>query len=143
MQGFDVIKSTVWSNEKTRHILAYMLVSAHRTQMIKHYGPPARLEKNVETFLETYTDNPSVVSGPDIEDNRWFVVLFREHTRVKDTIDTLLEDGGLSSGVSRRITVRILQHHRVLLGKAIGPYLIEGFERHLAKFIRGRQFWVE
>jgi hypothetical protein len=84
-----------------------------------------------------------VVSGPDIEDNRWFVVLYREHTLVKDTIDTLLEDGGLSSGVSRRIAVRILQHHRVLLGKAIDPYLIEGFERHLAKFIRGRPFWVE
>ena len=143
IQGFDVIKSTAWSNEKTRHILVYMLVSAHRTQMIKHYGPPAHLEKNVEKFLEIYTDNPSVVSGPDIEDNRWFVVLFREHTQVKDIIDTLLEDGGVSSGVSGRIAVRILQHHRVLIGKAIGPYLIEGFERHLAKFIRGRPFWVE
>jgi tRNA nucleotidyltransferase (CCA-adding enzyme) len=143
IQGFDVIKSTVWSNEKTRHIFGYMLVSSHRTKMDKHYGPPVHLEKDVEKFLSIYTDNPRVVSGPDIETNRWFVVLFREHTLVKETVDKLLVDGGARIGVSSRIAVRILQHHRVLMGKSIGPYLTEGFERHLAKFIRGRPFWVE
>lgn len=143
IQGFDVIESTVWSNEKTRHVLAYMLVSINRTETDKHFGPPVHLEKDVEKFLRVYTDNPRVVSGPEIEDDRWFVVLYREHTLVKDTMDKLLSDGGARIGVSKRIAVRILQHHRVLIGKSIAPYLKGGFERHLAKFIRGRPFWVE
>ena len=143
IQGFDVVESTVWSNEKTRHIFAYMLVSINRTEMDKHFGPPVHLEKDVKKFLEVYTDNPRVVSGPEIENNRWFVVLYREHTLVKDTLDKLLSDGGARIGISKGIAVRILQHHRILMGKSIGPYLIEGFERQLAKFIRGRPFWVE
>ena len=143
IQGFDVIESTVWSNEKTRHVLAYMLVSINRTETDKHFGPPVHLEKDVKKFLRVYTDNPRVVSGPEIEDDRWFVVLYREHTLVKDTMDKLLSDGGARIGVSKRIAVRILQHHRVLIGKSIAPYLKGGFERHLAKFIRGRPFWVE
>jgi tRNA nucleotidyltransferase (CCA-adding enzyme) len=143
LQGFDVVDSTVWSNEKTRHILAYMLASINRTEVDKHFGPPVHLEKDVEKFLGVYSDNPRVVSGPEIENNRWFVVLYREHTLVKDTVDKLLSDGGARIGVSKRIAVRILQHHRVLMGKSIGPYLTEGFERQLAKFIRGRPFWVE
>ena len=55
----------------------------------------------------------------------------------------LLMDGGARIGVSRGTAVRILQHHRVITGESIAPYLDEGFERHLAKFIRGRPFWVE
>lgn len=142
-QGFDVIESTVWSNEKTRHIFSLMLTSNNRTETDKHFGPPVQLEKDVKKFLGIYTDNPRVVSGPEIEDGRWFVVLYREHTRVKDTLDELLIDGGTRIGVSKGTAVRILQHHRIITGKSIGPYLNEGFERHLAKFIRGRPFWVE
>jgi len=143
LHGFDVVRSTAWSNEKTRHILAYMLVSIKRTEMDKHFGPPVHIKKDVEKFLGVYTDNPRVVSGPEIEDDRWFVVLYREHSHVKDTMDDLLSDGGAGIGVSRRTAVRILQHHRVIIGKDIDPYLKEGFERHLAEFIRGRPFWVE
>lgn len=143
LKGFDVIRSTVWSNEETRHVLAYMLGSINRTETDKHFGPPVGMEKDVERFLGIYTDNPRVVSGPEIEDGRWFVVLYRHHTHVTDTMDELLSDGGARIGVSRRTAVRILQHHRVIVGEGIGPYLNGGFERHLAEFIRGRPFWVE
>ena len=143
LKGFNVIRSTVWSNEETRHVLAFMLGAINRTETDKHFGPPVDLEKDVDKFLGIYTDNPRVVSGPDIEDERWFVVLYRHHTHVKDTIDELLNDGGARIGVSRRTAVRILQHHRVIVGEGIDPYLNEGFERHLAEFIRGRPFWVE
>ena len=142
-QGFDVLRSSIWSNEKTRHVLAYMLASISRTETDKHFGPPVHLEKDVKKFNAAYTDNPRVVSGPEIEDGRWFVVLYREHTGVKETMDKLLVDGGARIGVSRGTAVRILQHHRVITGESIAPYLEEGFERHLAKFIRGRPFWVE
>ncbi len=142
-QGFDVLRSSIWSNEKTRHVLVYMLASINRTKTDKHFGPPVHLEKDVKKFNAAYTDNPRVVSGPDIEDGRWYVVLYREHTGVKDTMDKLLVDGGARIGVSRGTAVRILQHHRVITGGSIAPYLEEGFERHLAKFIRGRTFWVE
>ncbi len=143
LKGFNVIRSTVWSNEETRHVLAFMLGAINRTETDKHFGRPGALEKDVDKFLGIYTDNPRVVSGPDIEDERWFVVLYRHHTHVKDTIDELLNDGGARIGVSRRTAVRILQHHRVIVGEGIDPYLNEGFERHLAEFIRGRPFWVE
>ena len=85
----------------------------------------------------------NLVSGPSLEGDTWYVVLRRDPVGLRDVTVKLLEDGGGRIGVSQKFAIRVLQHHRVLEGREIEPYLSGGFERHLAKFLRGRPYWDE
>jgi tRNA nucleotidyltransferase (CCA-adding enzyme) len=141
--GFKVLRSGAWSNEETRHIFIYELETAKIPEAVKHMGPPANLEKNVRQFIDAYKNNPRTIAGPDLLRDRWYVLVKREYTDVKKLMDNLLADGGRNIGVSKKISVRILQHHRVLLTSEIGDYLKEGFEVYLYDWLKGRPQWIE
>ncbi len=142
-RGFKVVKTSAWSNDETRHILVYQVEESDLPEVYKHYGPPVGLERNVEQFKEAYRGRSNLVNGPAVEDDTWYVVLRREKTNVKEVVSALMGDGGRGIGVSQRLAIRILQHHRVLYGFEVEPYLVDGFERHMAKLMRGRPYWVE
>jgi tRNA nucleotidyltransferase (CCA-adding enzyme) len=142
-QGFRVLRSTAWSNEETRHIFVYELDSGIIPEAVKHSGPPAHLENNVRQFIEAYRDNPRTITGPDLFKDRWYVLLRREHVEIKEFMGVLLADGGRDIGVSRKLSVRILQHHRVLLNEEIEEYLVDGFEDYLYDWLKGRPIWIE
>jgi tRNA nucleotidyltransferase (CCA-adding enzyme) len=142
-QGFKVLRSTAWSNEKTRHIFIYELESRTIPKVIKHIGPPAHLENNVNEFIETYRDNPKTIAGPDLLIDRWFVLIKRDYNEIKQLLDNLLEDGGRFIGVSRKLSIRIIQRHRALLNEEIENYLIDGFEVYLYGWLKGRPLWIE
>jgi tRNA nucleotidyltransferase (CCA-adding enzyme) len=140
---FKVLRSTTWSNEETRHIFIYELESAKIPEAMKHMGPPAHLEKNVEEFIKAYEANPRTIAGPDLIGDRWFVLINRDYTDIKSFTSKLLYDGGRSIGISRKISVRILQHHRILLNEEIEEYLVDGFDAFLYDWLEGRPLWVE
>jgi tRNA nucleotidyltransferase (CCA-adding enzyme) len=142
-QGFRVLRSTVWSNEETRHVFVFELESSVIPETVKHMGPPSSLESNVRQFIDVYRDNPKTVAGPDLIGDRWYVLVKREYTDVLDLMRSLLMDGGRDIGVSRKLTVRILQHHRLLLNEGIGDYLVNGFKEFLFKWLKGRPLWLE
>jgi tRNA nucleotidyltransferase (CCA-adding enzyme) len=141
--GFKVLRSRAWSDEKIRHIFIYELDSATIPEAVKHIGPPAHLENNVKQFIETYKDNPRTISGPDLVVDRWYVLIRRDYTDVKLLLDNILKDGGRSIGVSRKLSIRILQHHRVLMNEEIRDYLRDGFEDILYDWLKGRPHWIE
>lgn len=141
--GFKVLRSGAWSNEETRHIFIYELETSKIPEAVKHMGPPANLEKNVRQFIDAYKNNPRTIAGPDLLRDRWYVLVKREYTDVKKLMDDLLADGGRNIGVSKKISVRILQHHRVLLDSEIGDYLKEDFEVYLYDWLKGRPQWIE
>ena len=141
--GFKVLRTGAWSNEETRHVFIYELESAKIPEAVKHIGPPANLESNVRQFIDTYKNNPRTIAGPDFLKDRWYVLVKREYTDVKKLMDSLLTDGGRDIGVSRKLSVRILQHHRVLLDNEIGDYLKGGFEAYLYDWLKGRPRWIE
>lgn len=141
--GFTVLRATAWSNEKTRHILVYELESECIPETMKHMGPPAQIEANVMQFIDAYMDNPKTVAGPDLFGDRWYVLVRRDYTNIKTLMSSLLSDGGRSIGVSRKFSVRILQHHRVLLNTQIEDYLFDGFEGFLFDWLKGRPLWIE
>jgi tRNA nucleotidyltransferase (CCA-adding enzyme) len=142
-KGFEVLRSTTWSNEITRHIFIYELATATIPKAVKHYGPPAHLEPNVKEFIDTYKNNGRTISGPQIEDNKWYVILKRESNNAKQIVDKILEDGGRNIGVSRKIAIRIQQHNRILLNWDIEEYLTDGFEDFLLEWLKGRPYWIE
>jgi tRNA nucleotidyltransferase (CCA-adding enzyme) len=141
--GFNCLRSTSWSNEENRHIFIYELRSVTIPGTIKHFGPPAYLESNVNVFIDTYLDNPRTVSGPQLEGDKWYVVLKKKFTVVKNLMDKILVDGGREIGVSKKIAVRILQHNRVLVNEEIEQYLFDGFEGFLWDWLKGRPSWIE
>ena len=143
VNDFNVLRSTAWSNEVNRHIFVYELESAVIPETVRHMGPPASLEGNVRQFIEAYRGNPRTVSGPDLLGDRWYVLVKREFTSVVNLMDSLLADGGRSIGVSRKLCVRILQHHRVLLNEEVKDYLVDGFTGYLFDWLKGRPLWIE
>ena len=142
-KGFNVTGSTPWSNDETRHILVYEVENEMLPEVYKHFGPEDHLTVNVEQFKAAYADRENLVSGPTLEEGRWFVMLRRKMRSLKEITSKLLEDGGRRIGVSQKLAIKVLQHHRVLNGSEIEPYLIDGFERHLFRFLRGRPYWDE
>jgi tRNA nucleotidyltransferase (CCA-adding enzyme) len=141
--GFNVIRSSAWSDERHRHILVYQLESSTIPSVTKHVGPPVSMARNAESFLKTHLGSETTVSGPWIEGDRWVVLLRRQHTEAKELLQERLRDGGIAVGVSKNLAVKILQHHRVLLNEAIRDYLVDGFEKHLYRVLVGRPHWVE
>jgi tRNA nucleotidyltransferase (CCA-adding enzyme) len=137
------LRSTSWSNEENLHIFIYELRSAIIPGTIKHFGPPAHFESNVKEFLETYKDSPRTVSGPQIEGDKWYVVIKKKFTDVKKLMDKIFVDGGREIGVSKKFAVRILQHHRVLLNDEVEDYLVNGFEGFLWDWLKGRPSWLD
>ena len=141
--GFKVLRSGAWSNEETRHIFIYELETAKIPEAFKHMGPPANLENNVRQFIDAHKNNPRTIAGPDLLRDRWYVLVKREYTDVKKLMDDLLANGGRNIGVSKKLSVRILQHHRFLLDSEIGDYLKEDFEVYLFDWLKGRPQWIE
>ena len=141
--GFNVIRSSTWSDEIHRHVLVFQLESSTIPRVTKHVGPPVSMVRNTESFLETHLGSEATESGPWIEDARWVVLLRRQHIEAKKLLEERLMDGGRDVGVSKNLAVRILQHHRVLLNQEIRDYLVDGFEQHLYRVLVGRPYWVE
>jgi tRNA nucleotidyltransferase (CCA-adding enzyme) len=142
-KGFNVTGLTAWSNDETRHILVYEAEEGNLPEVYKHYGPQDHMTANVEQFKAAYKARENLVSGPDLEGDKWFVMLRRKLRGLKDVLVGLVEDGGGRIGVSQKFAIRVLQHHRVLEGVEVKPYLVDGFERHMSKFLRGRPYWDE
>jgi len=142
-KGYKVLRNTAWSNEQTRHIFIYELESASIPDAVVHVGPPLHFEANVQRFIKTYKDNPKTIAGPDLKGDRWYVIVKRGQTHVKEVLESLLSDGGRGIGVSRKLSIRILQHHRVLLNNEIKDYLSEDFTGFLIKWLKGRPKWIE
>jgi hypothetical protein len=54
-----------------------------------------------------------------------------------------LRDGGVSIGVSRPLSSRILGKYKLLLNLEIEEYLTDDFIPHFYKFLKGRPAWLE
>jgi tRNA nucleotidyltransferase (CCA-adding enzyme) len=140
---FVVLRSDVWSNEKSRHIFIFELESAVIPEVELHTGPPVNMRVNSHTFINSHLDSEKTVSGPEIKDGRWAVLRKRQQNEVKCLLFEGLDDGGASIGISHNLTIKILQHHRILLNDEIREYLAGDFGEHLYRFLIGRPSWLE
>ena len=140
---FRVLSSTAWSDDERRHVFAFRVESGKLPPVAMRQGPPVGLARDSERFIEAHLSAEATVAGPGVRDGRWVVLSRREYTGVKELLSRLLEDGGRGVGVSRNLSVKVLQHHRLLLNGEIGPYLEGGLVDHLYWFLKGRPFWLD
>jgi tRNA nucleotidyltransferase (CCA-adding enzyme) len=109
LSEFKILKDTVWSNEQTLSIFIFELEGQFLPSTRKHLGPPLQRQEESEHFLSKYTQNPKVVSGPYIEDERWVVLIPRKATDTVAFLREKLADGGKNTGVAEIVAKSIQQ----------------------------------
>jgi hypothetical protein len=106
-------------------------------------GPPVLMKKNADSFIKTHIDSQNTVSGPWIEDTKWWFLVKRKYTNAKTLLKESLNDGGLQVGVSKNLASKIQINHKLLTNLEIHEYLTEDFKKFLYNFLRGRPEWYD
>lgn len=140
---FHVFRSSVWSDESSRHIIVLELESATIPGIMKRRGPPIEMAVNSKKFLEAHTGKEDTILGPWIEGERWWVGTKRPEPCARKLVSTMLRDGGKDIGISRKLNEKILAGHRVLMNEEVGVFLDVGSAKFLDRFLKGRPGWLE
>ncbi len=145
LNEFEVLRDTVWSDEKTLSVFTLELEQRVLPSIKKHFGPPLKREKECENFLQKYNGNSSVFSGPYVENGRWVVEMQRKFTDVVGLLRKKLKDGGRQIGVADHMSQRFRDKFEVLVNSEIvSVYKSNGeFADFLTRFLSGRPFWLE
>ena len=144
LSDYKILRDAVWSNEKNLSIFIFELEQQILSNIKKHLGPPLEREVECENFLAKYVDNPSVISGPYIEDGRWIVEVPRKTMEAVALLREKLVDGGKNSGVAELIAKSIRKDLKIVVNGEIS----EIFQKHddfavfLTDFIVGKPFWM-
>jgi tRNA nucleotidyltransferase (CCA-adding enzyme) len=145
LNDFEVLRDTVWSDERTLTVFIFEISQSILPDIKKHLGPPLERKKECEDFLFKYTDNEAVISGPYIEDGRWVVEIKRKFTDVVGLLKEKLEDGGRNIGVAEFVSQKFNEKLEVLLNNEIVPLYKENreFANFFTRFLTGKPFWLK
>jgi tRNA nucleotidyltransferase (CCA-adding enzyme) len=140
---FNILKSKTWSNEKTRHIFVFELESVIISNLVRRNGPPVKLWKDVEKFIEAHINADDTVSGPGIHNDKLWVIKRRTYNDAITLLTKALKNGGQRIGVAKNLSTRIKKHHQIILNTEIERYLDKEFNEELYKMILGRPDWLD
>jgi tRNA nucleotidyltransferase (CCA-adding enzyme) len=141
---FGVMRTAVWSDEKTSHILLFELEQGILPRVKLHRGPPVEMEEMSERFLRKYRESGSAVTGPWVEGDRWWVEVEREYVEAKMLLeDKLREERGVPVGVPRSMADDIAGFSCQVNDEITDLYReLPDFDIFLTDFLRGRQKWL-
>ena len=144
LSDFRVLRDAVWSNEKNLSVFLFELESQVLPNIKKHLGPPLHRETECERFLAKYAANPSVVSGPYVEEGRWIVIMQRKATDAIALLRGKLANGGKGTGIANLIAQSIQKDLKVTVNGEIASLYGENaeFAVFLSTFISGKPFWL-
>ncbi len=137
-----MMRSTVWSDESSRHVFIFELEEALLPGVVRRMGPPVGMEESGRRFVEAHLGAEDTVSGPWIEGRRWWVEVRRPEPEARRLLESALGDGGREIGVSRGIGERMRRGLGVLVGDEVEEYLDADFAVFLDEFLRGRPGWL-
>jgi len=142
--NFEIIRSEVWSDEKSVNIFLFELNSRFLPNIEKHVGPPIEKAVDCERFLEKHLGSEDTLSGPKIEDNRLIVYRRRRYTDVVDLLREKLKDGGRKLGVASLVSQAFTNSLEILVNEEIKElYSINReFASFLTEYLRGRPSWL-
>lgn len=141
--GFKVLRSSSWSDEASMHILIFELEGVEIPSTMRFMGPPVDMVEDSERFLRAHLGSESTVSGPWIEDGRWWVNMKRKYTDARLLLEERLRGGGREIGIPRILNDRIRDGFEILMNEEVKGAVGGEFTRFLADFIRGRPIWLE
>lgn len=145
LHDFNVLKDTVWSNEKNLSIFTFELEQKVLPNNKKHTGPPLEKREECEKFLAKYLTNKQVISGPYIKDQHWIVQAPRKINDATTLLKSKLEDGGKKVGVSELIAEAIKTKYEIQNNNEILNVYLENkdFAEFLTEFLSGKPFWLK
>lgn len=138
---FNIINSTVWSNEKDLVIFILELERLNLPTVKRHIGPPVYNLDDSERFLRKYLYSSKVLSGPSVENDRWVVYVKRKHT----SAIKLIRDDIFRARLGELVKSAFQERFEILVNEEIidiyvkNPFFASFFTSHL----HGRPGWLK
>ena len=142
---FKILRNEVWTDERTLIIFVIELETVEIPNIKCHIGPPLRFEKQCDIFLSKHMENPSVISGPYIQNKRWIILSSRTFFNAKDLLEEKLTNYGQNIGIPKLISKAFQQNMRILINDEIMKIYKQNseFAVFLSSFLIGKPFWLE
>ena len=141
---FNVIRSTVWSDEKNLGVFLFEVERHLLPATKKHLGPPIGKMVECENFLRKHVKSSATLSGPYLEDGRWVVEIKRKHTDIVDLFREKLKEGGRQAGVAELISKALTSSMEIRVNEEMmTTYLANNyFAKFLTGYIKGKPKWL-
>jgi tRNA nucleotidyltransferase (CCA-adding enzyme) len=141
---FEVIRSSAWTDESSLSVLLFELASHGLSSSKRHRGPPVSRLVESASFLLKHLGAKDTISGPWIEDDRWYVEKKRQVVSAHALLAPVLRSGGSNVGIAPLVIRTARKSAKIFEGNEIGA-LLSG-NREFAKFMRvflaGRPVWL-
>jgi tRNA nucleotidyltransferase (CCA-adding enzyme) len=142
---FNILRKSVWSNEKNLNIFVFELDIRLLTNMKIHQGPPLRNRLACEKFLQKHLEADSTVSGPRIENGRWIVNVKRKHIDVVELLNEKLCNGGRDEGIAELVSKAVSKTLQVYVNEQIVDLFSKDsdFAKFLTEYLDGKPKWLK
>ncbi|DAC72990.1 MAG TPA: CCA tRNA nucleotidyltransferase [Thermoplasmata archaeon] len=104
------------------------------TKTVSHTGPPTRLKKNADEFIEKWLDNPRTTKKPYEKNKRLYVEIERDYTDIRQ----LLEDQVRQLSLGKNIDLAISSEITVLDKNDL---LIDNLRMFWTTYLDSRMSW--
>ena len=141
---FEIIRSASWTDERKLSVLLFELELSQLSNSKRRRGPPVYRAAESSSFLSKHLREKDTVSGPWIEDGRWFVQKRRAVSSAQTLLTSTLRSGGANVGVASLMIKAFRTDARVLEGNDIGRLLATNheFAKFMKVFLSGRPAWL-
>jgi tRNA nucleotidyltransferase (CCA-adding enzyme) len=142
---FEVIRSASWTDEKALSVLLFELSSNELSSSKKHRGPPVLRIAESSSFLSKHSKDGDTVSGPWVEDSRWFVQQRRAVSTAHVLMKSTLRSGGANVGVAPLIIEAFRRNARILEDDELVTLISRNteFAKFMRSYLTGRPVWLE
>ena len=141
---FEIIRSASWTDERKLSILLFELELSKLSNSKRRKGPPVYRTAESSSFLSKHLRKRNTVSGPWIDDGRWYVQKRRTAPSAQTLLTSTLRSGGANLGVASLMVPAFKRKARVLEGNEIGRLLSTNheFAKFMKTFLAGRPAWL-
>jgi tRNA nucleotidyltransferase (CCA-adding enzyme) len=141
---FEIIRSASWTDERKLSVLLFELELNNLSNSKRRRGPPVYRTAESSSFLSKHLGERDTVSGPWIQDGRWFVQKKRAAASAQTLLTSTLRTGGANVGVASLMIPAFKTKARVLEGNDVGRLLSTNheFAKFMRAFLAGRPAWL-
>ncbi|TET63505.1 CCA tRNA nucleotidyltransferase [Candidatus Bathyarchaeota archaeon] len=145
LNGFKILRALPWSDEKTINMFIFELEQQSIPSVKKHSGPPLAKKNACKKFLKKHSSSLNTVSGPYIEDGRWFVEINRKYVDTTVLLKEKLKDGGRNAGVAEKISKNLHKGFKIFVNEEITAVYKKKseFAKFLTEFLSGQPKWLK
>ncbi len=142
---FNILRKTIWSNEKNLNIFVLELETRFLSNMKLHQGPPLQNRLACEKFLQKHLGADSTISGPRIENGRWIVNVKRKYTDVVELLNEKICDGSRDEWVAELVSEVLSKTLEIYANEQIIDLFSRNlnFAKFITEFLDGKPKWLK